>query len=224
MKRYLPFLIVGLVGLLTVAGGTLLYRAKRPPVLTIPKNESAAVKEGDETMHVRGNPKAAVTLEEFSDFQCPLCGRLAEPIREFEDEFGDRLRVIFHYFPLVSHIHAREAAYAAEAAGLQGHFWEMHDLLFKEQAAWSTADDARALFVSYATRLKLDADRLSKDMTSEKVKDRVDADVKRGNTLGVTVTPTIFINNTALPATSLNRAGLRAAIDDAMANPAGEKK
>lgn len=224
MKRYLPFLIVSVVALLMLGGGALLYRAKRPPTLTIPKGESASAKDGDETIHVRGNPRAPVTLEEFADFQCPPCGQLAGIVKGLEHDLGDRFRVIFHHFPLISHAHAREAAYAAEAAGLQGRFWEMHDLIFKEQAAWSKAGDAQPLFVAYAGLLGLNVDRFTQDMKGEQVKDRVDADVKRGSALGVTNTPTIFINNTALPFASLNPAGIRAAIENATAKPGDKQK
>jgi len=114
--------------------------------------------------------------------------------------------------PFGSHQHAQEAAFASEAAGLQGRFWEMHDLLYREQAAWSTAADARLLFNAYAGMLGLKIDRFKKDMESDEVKRRVTSDQQQGAALGVTVTPTIFINNRALPPASLNAAGLRAAI------------
>ncbi len=219
MKRYIPFVIVSVVALLMLGGGAFLYRAKRPPTLTIPKDEMASAKEGDETMHVRGNPKAYVTLEEFGDFECPPCYYLAGVLKEVEHDLGDRVRVIFRHFPLDIHAHAREAAYAAEAAGLQGRFWEMHDLLYKEQAGWTKAGDVRKMFIGYAGLLGLDIDRFAQDMESEQVKDRVDSDAKRGYALGVRNTPTVFINNTELPFASFNPAGIRTAIDKAAAKP-----
>jgi protein-disulfide isomerase len=217
VKRYLPFIIVALVAVLTLGAGTMLYRAKRPVVLTIPRDQIA--KDGDESIHVRGNPKAPVTLEEFGDFECPPCGHLAGAIKELEHEFGDRLRVIFHHFPLTNHAHAREAAYAAEAAGLQGHFWEMHDLLYKEQGVWSKVGEVRPLFNAYAGILGLNTERFARDMENEEVKMRVAGDAKRGEELGITNTPTVFINNTAVPFASLNPAGLRTAVNDAGAKP-----
>lgn len=224
MKRYLPFLIVGVVALLMLGGGALLYRAKRPPTLTIPKGEMASAKEGNATMHVRGNPKASVTLEEYGDFECPPCSRVAGVIKEVEHDLGDRLRVIFRHFPLDVHTHARAAAYAAEAAGLQGHFWEMHDLLYKEQEGWTKAGEVRKMFIGYAGLLGLDMDRFVQDMESERVKDRVDSDAKRGYDLGVRNTPTIFINGTELPFASFNPAGIRAAVEHATANPREKQK
>jgi protein-disulfide isomerase len=217
MKRYLPFLIVGLVALLMLGGGALLYRAKRPPTLTIPNGQRASANANNEMMHMRGNPKASVTLDEFGDFECPPCSHLASVIKEVEHDLGDRVRVIFHHFPLEIHAHARAAAHAAEAAGLQGRFWEMHDLLYKEQAGWTKAADVRTMFIGYAGLLGLNMDRFVQDMESEQVKDRVESDAKRGYALGVRNTPTVFINNTELPFASFNPAGIRAAIDHATA-------
>jgi NhaA family Na+:H+ antiporter len=215
MRRYLPFIIVALVGLITLGAGTVLYRIKRPPVLTISKELTSKGNNG-ESLHIRGPADAPVTLEEFGDFQCPPCGMLAGPIKQLEHDFDPRLRVIFHHFPLVNHQHARPAAIAAEAAGMQGHFWEMHDLLYREQAMWSKAVDVQTLFNSYAGTLGLDVERFKKDMDSEPIKERVTADQKRGASLGVQNTPTIFLNNRAVPPTDLAPDRLRAAVSAAV--------
>jgi protein-disulfide isomerase len=216
MRRYLPFVIVAAVALLTLGGGAMLYRAKRLPVLTIPKNHMAPGVDGAESIHVLGQPDAPVTLEEYGDFQCPPCGMLAGPINQFEQDYRPRLRVVFRQFPLINHKHAREAAFASEAAGLQGRFWEMHDLLYREQSVWSKADDARLLFNSYAGMLGLNIDRFKKDMESDKVKARVTFDQQQGTALGVKNTPTIFLNNRALEPSELNPASLRTVIDAAV--------
>jgi protein-disulfide isomerase len=121
MRRYLPFVIVFGVAALALGGATMLYRAKRAPVLTIPK-ENVSKTEGPKSAHIRGNPNASVTLEEYGDYQCPPCGKLAGPIKQLEHDFDPNLRVIFRHFPLVTHLHAPEAACCAEAAGLQGAF------------------------------------------------------------------------------------------------------
>jgi NhaA family Na+:H+ antiporter len=213
MRRYLPFVIVVVVGIATLATGTMLYRAKRPPVLTISKE--VETKKND-TVHIRGHADAPVTLEEFGDFQCPPCGMLAGPIKQLEHDFDPHLRVIFHHFPLATHQHARAAAIAAEAAGVQGHFWEMHDLLYREQGVWSKATDAQALFDSYAGLLGLNVEQFKKDMESESVKARVDSDQKRGAALGVQNTPTIFLNNRAIAPTDLAPDRLRAAVSAAV--------
>ena len=216
MKRYLPFLIVALVAAGAVGGGAMLYRAKRPHPLTIPKEKSgSAVKESGEG-HALGPADALVTLQEFGDFQCPPCGRLSEPINQLQRDYKEKLRLVFRNFPLINHLHARDAAYAAEAAGLQGRFWEMHDVLYREQAVWSNSADTRALFAAYAGYIGLNTERFKLDMDSEKVKERVDADQKQGLSLGVKNTPTIFVNNKEIDPKSLNPAELRAAVDAAL--------
>jgi len=194
----------------------MLYRAKRLPVLTIAKDHVASGMDNAKSIHVLGNPDAPVTLEEFGDFQCPPCGMLSGPINQLEQDYHSRLRVIFRHFPLAMHRHAREAALASEAAGEQGRFWQMHDVLYREQAVWSEAADVRPLFDDYAGMLGLNIDRFKKDMESEQVKRRVAADQQQGTALGVTITPTVFINDRALPNASLSPASLHSAVEAAM--------
>jgi len=215
LKRVLPFVIVAVVGFVTLGAGIMLYRAKRPQTTAIPK-AMAASKERGEEVHVRGAANAAVTLEEYGDFQCPPCGVLEAPLQQIERDYGSSLRVIFRNFPFTIHEHAHEAAYAAEAAGLQGRFWEMHDLLYREQAVWAKTKDVQPLFDSYAGTIGLNMERFKKDAGGEEVKAKVESDRKRGEELGVKSTPTIFINNESVPPTSLNPTALRAAIDGAV--------
>jgi len=219
MKRYLPFIIVVVAALVTLASGTVLYRAKRPAVLTIPKSALVSGSGDADSMHIRGPASARVTIEEFGDFQCPPCGKLSDPINQLERDYRPRLRVIFRHFPLPNHAHAREAAFASEAAGLQGRFWEMHDLLYREQSVWSNAADVHSLFESYAGMLRLNVDRFKKDMESEQVEEHVASDQKHGAALGVRTTPTVFLNDRALAPINLNPTGLHAAIDAAMKTP-----
>ena len=191
-------------------------RAKRPATLTISKSQAQAGDKNTGDVHVRGNPNARVTLEEFGDFECPPCGKLSDPINQLEKDYQPNLRVIFRHFPLVIHPHAREAALAAEAAGLQGRFWEMHDVLYREQPVWSKVADPRTLFNAYAGMVGLDLDRFKKDMDSDQTKMRVAADQKQGTSIGVQNTPTIFLNNRAVDPKSLNPEALRAAVDAAV--------
>lgn len=217
MKRYLPFVIVAAVALVTLGSGAMLYRAKRPQLLSMPENKSPSGKKATESMHVRGNPDAMVTLEEFADFQCPPCSTFASFGEELLKEYDSRLRIVFRNFPLPLHEHARDAALAAEAAGLQGRFWEMHDVLYREQAVWSKAPNARELFESYAGTIGLNLDQFRKDMDSEKARERVDSDHALGDSLGVNVTPTFFINNHPVDPKDKNPEGVRAAINAALA-------
>jgi protein-disulfide isomerase len=215
MKRYLPFVIVVGVALVTLGSGVTLYRAKRPQLKNIPESQRVSARS-DTSAHVRGNPGAPVTLEEFADFQCPPCGQFAPFAEELLREYDSRLRIVFRNFPLPAHEHAHEAAIAAEAAGFQGKFWEMHDTLYREQSAWSKAPNARELFESYAGILGLDMDQFKKDMDSDKARERVDSDHGLGNSLGVKVTPTLFINNRPVEQQEKNPEGLRAAINAAL--------
>jgi protein-disulfide isomerase len=213
MKRYLPLVIVALIAIITIAAGAALYWSKRPAIVTAAADTKS---QQTATLHARGPAKAPVTLEEFGDFQCPPCATLSEPINHLEREYRPRLRVIFRHLPLVTHQHAREAACAAEAAALQGRFWEMHDLLYREQSNWSKAPDVQVLFHSYAGILGLDLARFKRDMDSEQVKARVAADQQRADSLGVKTTPTILINGRSLAPAALNPDGIRAALDEAL--------
>lgn len=215
MKRYLPFVIVVAVALAALGSGTMLYHAKRPQVKNMPDTQSVSA-PGETSPHVRGNPGAPVTLEEFGDFQCPPCGQFAAFAEELLKEYDSRLRVVFRNFPLPGHEHAREAALAAEAAGFQGKFWEMYDTLYKEQSTWSKAPNTRELFESYAGTLGLNMDEFKKDMDSDKAKERVDSDHALGESLGIKVTPTLFINKRPLETTEKNPEGVRAAINAAL--------
>ena len=91
----------------------MLYRVKRPHLLTIPEDKIVSEKNNSESIHIRGNPEAPVTLEEFGDFQCPPCGNFAGFIDGLVKEYDPRLRLVFRNFPLANHKHAREAALAA---------------------------------------------------------------------------------------------------------------
>lgn len=213
MKRYLPFFIVGLVALITFGSGFALYRSKKAATPAAPTAAKDAIATG---LHVRGPKSAPVTIEEFGDFQCPPCATMSGFLKKGEEKGKGTVRVVFRHFPLAMHAHAREAALAAEAAELQGKFWEMHDLLYKEQANWSKADDAPGLFNSYAGTLGLDLERFKKDVQNPEVAARIDADQKLGSSRGVTSTPTLFMNNVLLPTDQINPAGLDKAIESAL--------
>jgi protein-disulfide isomerase len=136
-------------------------------------------------------PTQRLEIVVFSDFQCPFCASFAGPVRELETKGveGVITSVQFKYFPLSFHPDAQLAAQAALAAKEQGKFWEMHDLLFANQAALKRADLLR-----YAARLKLNRERFRKDLDSAQLKQTIEADVAEGVRLGVSGTPTYFIN------------------------------
>src|SRR5258706_15598596 len=129
MKRFLPLAIIIIVLVVASVAGLVLLRSSRekqnsPP----PPPDPAGEPRGAEPPHVRGNPNAPVTLEEFGDFQCPTCGTYYVEVKKIENEFGDKLKVIFREYPLLPmHEHALMAAKAGEAAGHQRKFWKRHD-------------------------------------------------------------------------------------------------
>ena len=210
MKRYLPFVIIVVVLAATVAAGVALYRKHLPkPVPTVGD-------PGAEPPHARGDERAPVLLEEFGDFECPPCGKLAPEIETLAKSYGRKLRLVFREYPLIMHKHAAAAARAAEAAGLQGHFWEMHHLLYETQAAWSAAVDPQAIFENDATKIGLDLPRFKTDMNSEVVKSRIIADQARATSLHVESTPSVFVNNQVVKAGPGVADRLRTAIDAAL--------
>jgi len=140
--------------------------------------------------HVQGGADAPLTLVEYGDYECPYCGRAHPIVQRVQKHFGARLRFVFRNFPLTEmHPHAEHAALAAEAAGLSGKFWEMHDLLFEHQNRLSDADLAER-----ATQLGIRAEQFIADIQSEKIGQRVQEDFMSGVRSGVNGTPTFFIN------------------------------
>ncbi|HEX5708109.1 MAG TPA: thioredoxin domain-containing protein, partial [Pyrinomonadaceae bacterium] len=137
----------------------------------------------------KGNPSAAVTVVEFTDFQCPACAETHPVIERLAAEYGDRLRVVVRDFPLEQHAEAQKAAEAAEAAREQGKFWEYVALLYRNQSALGTPQ-----LKEYATRLGLDRARFDAALDSGKFADQVRRDQLDGQKVGVSGTPTLFVN------------------------------
>ncbi|MCC6875975.1 MAG: thioredoxin domain-containing protein [Sandaracinaceae bacterium] len=137
----------------------------------------------------RGSPMAQITIVEFSDFECPYCGRAHPILREVLRELEGRVRLVFFHFPLSGHEHAMPAARAAVAAGNQGKFWEMHDLLFEHQRQLEEEDLER-----YAQELGLDVGRFRADMQAAATQQRVEHDKTEGQRLGIESKPTFFVN------------------------------
>lgn len=135
-------------------------------------------------------------------------------LKSLETEFGPaKLRIIFREFPLVpTHAHALAAARAAEAAGLQGKFWEMHDMIYEHQKDWHEAFDVRPIFEGYAIKIGLDVEQFRRDISSEIVERRIFLDGKRAHSLGVNGTPTVFLNGREVPFESLAPDKLKALI------------
>lgn len=147
------------------------------------------------TQHIKGAGTTGVTLVEFGDYQCPYCGQYFPTVEEVVAKYGDQIKFQFKNFPLTSiHQNAFAAARAAEAAGLQGKFWEMNAMLYQNQSSWSEQGDATPIFAQFAQQLGLNVDQFKKDSASSKVNDLVNADMAEGTKLKVTGTPAFFIN------------------------------
>jgi protein-disulfide isomerase len=150
------------------------------------------MREVGERDHVQGPADARVTLVEYGDFECPDCGRAYPVLKAVQKALGPNLRFIFRHFPLLaSHPHSSAAAEAAEAAGAQGRFWEMHDRLYEHQAALEE-DDLRR----HARKVGLDLNQFATDMRLHSYEGRVREDLASGAASHVHGTPTLFINGT----------------------------
>jgi protein-disulfide isomerase len=139
---------------------------------------------------MRGSPMAPVTIYEFSDFQCPHCRMAAPQLKKIVEESEGKAKLVFRHYPLPLHPKAREAAKAAVAADKQGKFWQMHDLLFENQAELQRAD-----FDDYAKQIGLDMKRFKADMQSKETEAKIEADVAAGKAVGVDSTPSIYVND-----------------------------
>lgn len=147
------------------------------------------------TDNVRGAQNGTVTLVEFGDFQCPACASYEPIVRQVLADNKDTLKLVFKHFPLTQiHRNALAAAKASEAAGLQGKFWEMHDILYDKQDEWGGALNSRDFFLTYATTIGLDTTKFTADLESKVLEEKVLAEFKEGVRLGVQGTPTFFLN------------------------------
>jgi protein-disulfide isomerase len=222
MKRSLPFVIIAVVALLTVGIATMIYRTKMQPVpaAAVAATLTPADEKEDPSLHARGPRTAPVTLEIYGDFQCPSCALASQAIDELQKQYAGKLRVIFHQFPLAMHKHALEAAMAAEAAGLQSKFWEMHEMLYQYQPVWSTATNAGYFFEAYAGQIGLNVEQFRADRKSPEVRARVIADGEAGTARGVKNTPTLFLNGNEVRA-GFTKEKLQAVIETALAAKKG---
>jgi len=169
-----------------------------------------------EADHVRGNPEAPVTVTMYADFQCPACQIEYQVIARAWPRIRDDVQLIYRYFPLDTHRFSFQAARFAEAAGLQGKFWEMHDLLFANQQAWSFVEDPTLMFEDYGEQIGLDMAQLRADIERSEVRAKIVSDQQGGVRAGVRSTPALFINGRQV-ANPQSPAGLIDLIEEAQA-------
>lgn len=163
-----------------------------------------------------GPADAPVTIEFFSDMQCPQCARYEPMVKSLRTEFGDKTRLVIRHFPLSGHEHALLAACAAEAAANQHKFWEMVEALYKTQWMWARAPAPRTILMDQAKTIGLDVDRFQKDIDDDAIRTRVELDQEHARAVGVKTAPSVVINGYNLPNTEFNENGFRAAIKAAL--------
>lgn len=153
----------------------------------MPTQLKTAVNEKD---HQYGEASAPIEIVEYGDFQCPNCGDAFYVIKKIEEVFGNQVRFIFRNFPLSeSHQYAKVAALAAEAAGVQGKYWEMHDAIFENQDQLN-----EDLLYELAQKISLDVAQFEKDVQSSALNEKVETDFESGMRSGVSGTPSFFVN------------------------------
>lgn len=211
-KRFIIILLVVVLGL----GGIFVVGKNKSDSA----NTSANSTVGTTSNHVQGENAKNVNLVVFGDFQCPVCSEYYKLEKQIVQDYGKDISFRFMHFPLDSiHPNARAASRAAEASGLQGKFFEMHDILYENQSTWSAASDSLSIFTSYAKGIGLDVEKFKSDFATETVNSTINADLKEGNSKGVSGTPTYFLNGKKLDNGDINTyAGFSAKIQEAIDN------
>jgi protein-disulfide isomerase len=238
MKKSLPFVIIILVLVAALGGGLMIWKRSSAAdtnsnstfATTLPNSPTSASNgaPNQPSGNASGSPKpnvkvsSPVVLEEYGDYQCPPCGQLYPDLKQIEKEYGNQVQIVFHHFPLMKiHKNALAAAHAAEAARNQNKFWEMHDRLYRNQKEWAEQADPTPIFISYARELNLNIDKFTQDLASNVIDQRISADMQRGTSVGVTGTPTVFLDSHLVNYQATNLEGLRRGINILLERKAG---
>jgi protein-disulfide isomerase len=198
------WLVIGIVAtIILIAGGVFLMTrgsSDNPsmgtpisPNILVPEgvNKTGGVENGN---YLPATSSAKLTLVEFGDYECPACAEYNPLIKQLLTEFSGKINYVFRSFPLSQHSNAWISSQAAEAAGLQGKYWQMHDKLYESVNDWSKSADAKSIFVGYAQNLGLNVDKFKVDIDSKAVKDRIQKDANDGNLVNLNQTPTFYLN------------------------------
>jgi len=169
----------------------------------VKKEYQLSLRESD---HFLGDPKKAkIIVYEYSDFECPACKAFVSIIKGLKEKYKDKIVVVYRHFPLTEiHPNALVASQAAEAAGKQGKFWEMHDILFLRQDEWKSLSNPKETFIKYAQELKLDTKKFIEDFESEEIKNKILEERKEALGFGLNGTPSFFVNNRLVNLTSFD--------------------
>ena len=188
------FIVFGLVIAVAAGAGYYFFFAPERPDAPEEKSSSFSIDALAENDNVKGARDAKTIFIDYSDFQCPACAAYQPLVKQLAQDFEGKLAITYRHFPLPQHKHAKLAAYASEAAGKQGKFWEMHDTIFETQKEWSSKNDTRDVFIGYAEKLGLDRAQFVADIDSDEVAEKVDAQYKSGTRAKVTGTPMFYVN------------------------------
>lgn len=192
MKNITIYLPIALFVIAIIALGTFVFSFSENNEPKIEENDM--VIENIERLWSIGPEEAPVKIVEYSDFQCPYCSKAAATVKEIEAKYGDQVQITYKHFPLTSvHENAMLSAKAAESAGYQGKFWEMHDALFADQSNLS-----RKNILKLAQDIGLDMDKFATYLDNKNISAKVIQQQKEAESLGVNSTPTFFINETKL--------------------------
>lgn len=187
---------IGIATVLIIAGGVLISSRMGKS-----SSNSTPAQKVDSNLLVRDDSNkistdsAKVTLVEFGDFQCPACAAYHGTVKKIINDNKGKLNFVFRNFPLSQHQNAQIASEAAEAAGEQGKYWEMYDILYEKQSDWSDSRKPLDIFQQYAKDIKLDVEKFKKSVNDNKFADKINKDKVDGNAAGVDATPTFYINN-----------------------------
>ena len=213
-KQFIAVLVVVILGLFGVFALT-----KKSADNSQSGSNSSSASANQLSEHKAGAGKKGVTLIEYGDFQCPVCKSYYPLVKQVQQAYGDDITFQFRNFPLTQlHPHAYEAARAAEAAALQGKFWEMHDFLYENQDSWAQSANPSSIFDTYAGQLGLDVSKFKTDQASEQVASTINADVNAAQKIKASGTPTFVINGKKVENNPTDLASFKQLIDDAIAN------
>jgi len=205
--------VVALVAIVVILGGVFWFTKSKENKTSTNNNSSQA----SASEHKKGQGTKGVTLLEYGDLQCPACGKFYPLVKQVKEKYGDDITFQYRHFPLVQiHPNAMAAARAAEAAGKQNKFWEMHDMMYENQQSWANGSNATKVFEDFATQLGLNVDQFKKDTASSEVVNTVNADIAAGKKAGADSTPTFVLNGKKIEENPGSVDGFSKLIDEAI--------
>lgn len=203
-------MIIGIVIICVLLLGAFIWSAPKQSGVT--KDMNLLVRENS---HMTGKLGAKVTLVEFADFQCPACATVSPFVKQVADSYKNNpyFNFVYRHFPLSQHANALISSEASEAAGDQGKFWEMSELLYKTQTEWSDIKDPTEIFMNYAKTLGLDVVKFKADLDQHKFITKVQSDLSDSIALALNQTPSLFLNGVEVT----DIGSLKSQIDSALA-------